>query len=133
VADGKRRTAVATPPGMALVRAGTFAMGDNLDGESDAIPTRLTLPCVARRQLGRCRQLHAVRQSQKPLELRQLRLRVSLCEGALNFDLLCAHAQGGEFGFVAGNILPAGVDQLLNPCQKILRVEMPAILAGSLV
>ena len=44
MADGKRRTAVATPPGMALVRAGTFAMGENLDGESDAIPTNI---CVS--------------------------------------------------------------------------------------
>jgi len=31
--------ATVTPPGMALIPAGTFTMGDSLDGESDAIPT----------------------------------------------------------------------------------------------
>jgi formylglycine-generating enzyme required for sulfatase activity len=32
---------LATPPGMAIVPAGSFTMGDNLDGESDAIPTNI--------------------------------------------------------------------------------------------
>ncbi len=32
---------LATPPGMAVVPAGSFTMGDNLDGESDAIPTNI--------------------------------------------------------------------------------------------
>lgn len=35
--------ALATPPGMALVPAGMFTMGDTLDGESDALPTNLTV------------------------------------------------------------------------------------------
>src|ERR1019366_7254105 len=33
----------AIPSGMALIPAGTFTMGDNLDGESDAIPTNVTV------------------------------------------------------------------------------------------
>jgi formylglycine-generating enzyme required for sulfatase activity len=42
--DGQPITAataatLGSPPGMALVPAGTFTMGDSLDGESDAIPT----------------------------------------------------------------------------------------------
>ncbi len=33
-----------TPPaGMALIPAGSFTMGDNLDGEFDAIPTNVTV------------------------------------------------------------------------------------------
>jgi formylglycine-generating enzyme required for sulfatase activity len=32
-----------TPDGMALIPAGTFTMGDTLDGESDAIPTNVTV------------------------------------------------------------------------------------------
>jgi formylglycine-generating enzyme required for sulfatase activity len=31
------------PPGMALIPAGTFTMGDTLDSESDAIPTNVTV------------------------------------------------------------------------------------------
>ena len=34
---------LAIPPGMALIPAGTFTMGDNLDGLSDAIPTNVTV------------------------------------------------------------------------------------------
>ena len=32
-----------TPPGMALIPAGVFTMGDTLDGESDALPTNVTV------------------------------------------------------------------------------------------
>ncbi len=34
---------LAIPGGMALIPAGTFTMGDNLDGEGDAIPTNITV------------------------------------------------------------------------------------------
>ena len=32
-----------SPPGMAVIPAGTFTMGDNLDGEADAVPTNITV------------------------------------------------------------------------------------------
>jgi formylglycine-generating enzyme required for sulfatase activity len=40
---GVANTPTTTPDGMALISAGTFTMGDTLDGESDAIPTNVTV------------------------------------------------------------------------------------------
>jgi formylglycine-generating enzyme required for sulfatase activity len=37
------RGVAATPAGMACIPAGTFTMGDTLDGESDALPTNVTV------------------------------------------------------------------------------------------
>ena len=38
-----RLSAFNPPAGMAVIPAGSFTMGDTLDGESDAIPTNVTL------------------------------------------------------------------------------------------
>jgi formylglycine-generating enzyme required for sulfatase activity len=38
-----RLSLLAIPPGMALIPAGSFTMGDTLDGESDAIPISVTV------------------------------------------------------------------------------------------